>query len=278
MVNAGSVVPSVASRREVPEAQFTPPGSHRASVHVDDSTTMAPSEPVRKAARALRQFGRTVERLGDGAPPRDSTSRCRSTRCPRPARRAGKSKMGARRRQPGDGQHAEQGGRARRGGARAGAWPAGAAAAGAAARPRGCVDGRRQRRLLLRFVRRGGRVGVQQADAQQARAPRRPRASLPRVRRGSVAASSARPSGAAPRPRARASVQSGGAHLSSCLAAAGAVSELDADDGDATCLRCEGAPVGLMTATFAAEKRVFGRAAAETSRGVTIVRTKFLKL
>ena len=43
----------------------------------------------------------------------------------------------------------------------------------------------------------------------------------------------------------------GGAHLecASCLqrlpAAAFSAIELDADDGDATCLRCEGAPVGL---------------------------------
>ena len=43
----------------------------------------------------------------------------------------------------------------------------------------------------------------------------------------------------------------GGAHLecASCLqrlpAAAFSATELDADDGDATCLRCEGAPVGL---------------------------------
>ena len=65
-----------------------------------------------------------------------------------------------------------------------------------------------------------------------------------------------RPSGEAERRRAapegsRERSIRGGAHLecASCLqrlpAAAFSAVELDADDGDATCLRCEGAPVGL---------------------------------
>ena len=63
--------------------------------------------------------------------------------------------------------------------------------------------------------------------------------------------SSARPSGAAPRPRARASARSRrrAPRVRELLAAAAGRrllgGELDADDGDATCLRCEGAPVGL---------------------------------